>query len=228
VRILIIEDDRRLAEYLQQGLSEEQYAVDICHDGSSGLELARKIDYDLLVLDWMLPRQDGLTVCQQLRQFGRRMPIIMLSARSALNDKVTGLNSGADDYLAKPFAFEELLARIRAQLRRSTGEKGPDPSLLSVADLEMNLIARSVTRAGKSINLTGKEYALLEYLLRNLDHIVTETQIISHVWNLQNQPLTNVVSVYIHHLRRKIDHNQEPKLIHTIHSRGYKLGFNEV
>ena len=224
MRILLVEDDRDLAGYLKKGFSEEQYAVDVFHDGVSGLCWAKEHDYDLIILDIMLPNKDGLTVCKELRATGLITPILMLTAKDTVDDKIRGLNTGADDYLVKPFSFGELLARIRALMRRSQTYK---TRLLKVADLELDPVAHNVTRSGIKIALTGKEYALLEYLMRNKGRVVTETNIIEHVWDTQSEPFTNVVSVYIYHLRTKIEKGFERKLIHTVRSLGYVMRDDE-
>jgi heavy metal response regulator len=224
MRILLVEDDKDLAGYLRKGLAEEQYAVDVSHDGVSGFCWAKEHDYDLIVLDIMLPRKDGLTVCKELRATGLLTPILMLTAKDTVADRIHGLNTGADDYLVKPFSFGELLARIRALLRRSQTYK---TQILKVADLELDPVSHNVTRSGRKITLTGKEYALLEYLMRNKGRIVTETNIIEHVWDTQSEPFTNVVSVYIYHLRTKIEKGFEQKLIHTVRSVGYVMRDDE-
>ncbi|GAK56788.1 response regulator receiver domain protein, CheY-like protein [Candidatus Vecturithrix granuli] len=220
MRILLVEDDKKLAGYLQKGLVEEQYAVDVYHDGLSGLYWAREFQYDLIILDIMLPGKDGMAVCQELRERNILTPVIMLTARDSVQDKIKGLNIGADDYLAKPFSFDELLARIRALLRRTQSYKG---QTLKVADLELDPVSHQVTRAGKEITLTGKEYALLEYLMRSKGRVVTETNIIDHVWDMQSEPFTNVVSVYIHYLRNKVEKGFGKKLIHTVRTLGYVM-----
>ena len=224
MRILLVEDDKKLAGYLQKGLVEEQYAVDVYHDGLSGLYWAREFQYDLIILDIMLPGKDGMAVCQELRERGTLTPVIMLTAKDSVQDKIKGLNIGADDYMAKPFSFDELLARIRALLRRTQSYKG---SILKVADLELDPVSHKVIRAGKEIILTGKEYALLEYLMRSKGRVVTETNIIDHVWDMQSEPFTNVVSVYIHYLRNKIDKGFAKKLIHTVRTLGYVMKDDE-
>lgn len=220
MRILLVEDDKKLAGYLQKGLIEEQYAVDVAHDGVNGAYWAKENPYDLIILDILLPGKDGLRVCQEIRDRRIRTPILMLTAKDAIEDKVKGLDVGADDYVAKPFSFDELLARIRALLRRTQHYKTPT---FTIADLELDPGSHTVTRAGKDIPLTGKEYALLEYLVRNAGRIVTETNIIDHVWDMRAESFTNVVSVYIHYLRNKIDQGFEKKLIHTVRSIGYVL-----
>jgi DNA-binding response OmpR family regulator len=218
MRILLVEDDIRLAGFLEKGLTEEQYAVDVVYNGVDGAYWALENDYDLIVLDIMLPGKDGLAVCREIRNKGVISHIIMLTARDTVDDKIKGLDSGADDYLAKPFAFDELLARIRALLRRDQDYKVP---VLKVDDLILDPVSHKVSRKDKEIFLTGKEYALLEYLMRNKDKVVTETNIIDHVWNMQIESHTNVVNVYIHYLRNKVDKGYDKKLIYTVRSLGY-------
>jgi two-component system copper resistance phosphate regulon response regulator CusR len=218
MRILLVEDDKRLAKFIEKGLTEEQYSVDIVHDGIEGVLWATTYEYDLIILDIMLPEKNGMTVCKEIRSMGNVSQVIMLTARDSIEDKIKGLDSGADDYLAKPFAFDELLARIRALLRRTQNYKNP---VLKVADLILDPVSHTVTRQGKKVSLTGKEYALLEYLMRNQDRIVTETNIIDHVWNTQIESHTNVINVYIHYLRNKIDKGFANKLIQTVRSVGY-------
>ncbi|GAK53972.1 response regulator receiver domain protein, CheY-like protein [Candidatus Moduliflexus flocculans] len=220
MRILVIEDDRKVAGFIQKGLMEEQYAVDICYDGVDGLFWATEYAYDVILLDIMLPKKDGLSVCRELRASKITTPIIMLTARDTVDDKIKGLDVGADDYLAKPFSFGELLARVRALLRRSQNYTTP---LLKLADLELDPASHNVTRGGQEITLTGKEYALLEYLLRNQGRVLTETLIVEHVWDMNYEPGTNVLNVYIHHLRNKIDKGFDKKLLHTIRGAGYVL-----
>jgi heavy metal response regulator len=220
MRILLVEDDEKVAAFIRKGLQEEQYAVDVSSDGEDGLHWASANEYDAIILDVMLPKKDGMRVCAELRQKGIHTPVLMLTARDSVEDRIKGLNTGADDYLTKPFSFEELLARVRALLRRSRqyAEKA-----LKVADLELDPISRRVTRGGREIMLTGKEYALLEYFMRNAGTVLTETKIIEHVWDMNYDSIANTVNVYIHHLRTKIDRDSEKKLIHTIRSRGYVL-----
>lgn len=220
MRILLIEDDKRLAKFMEKGLTEEQYSVDMVHDGMDGVLWATTYEYDLIVLDIMLPKKDGITVCKEIRNKGVESQVIMLTARDSVDDKIKGLDAGADDYLAKPFSFDELLARIRALFRRMQKNKHP---VLQVADLILDPVSHTVTRQGREILLTGKEYALLEYLMRNRDKVVTETNIIEHVWNTQIESHTNVINVYIHYLRNKIEKGFDTKLIHTIRSVGYIL-----
>lgn len=220
MRILIAEDDQRVAGFLKKGLNEEQYAVDVCYNGEEALFQAQVNEYDLVILDVMLPKMNGFAVCRQIRQEGIVTPILMLTARDQLEDKVKGLQEGADDYLTKPFAFEELLARIKALLRRTQDYK---TKTLTVGQLELDPVARKVNRNGKVITLTGKEYALLEYLMRNKGRIITQSMIIDHVWDMNYDGLSNVVNVYINHLREKIDKGFEQKYIHTIRGVGYKI-----
>jgi heavy metal response regulator len=220
MRILIVEDDKKIAGFIKKGLSEEHYAVDVAYDGEVGAYRAQANNYDLIILDIMLPKKDGIDVCRELRNKNIITPIIMLTAKDTIEDKIEGLDEGADDYLTKPFSFEELLARVRALLRRTQKYK---TKTLKVADLELDPVIRKVTRAGKDITLTGKEYALLEYLMRNKERVLTETMITEHVWDMNFDPLTNVVNVYIHHLRQKIDKDFDKKLIHTIRGAGYVM-----
>jgi len=220
MRILIVEDDKKIAGFIKKGLSEEHYAVDVAYDGEVGVYRAQANNYDLIILDIMLPKKDGIEVCREIRDKNIITPIIMLTAKDTIEDKIEGLDEGADDYLTKPFSFEELLARVRALLRRTQKYK---TKTLKIADLEIDPVARKVTRAGKNITLTGKEYALLEYLMRNKERVLTETMITEHVWDMNFDPLTNVVNVYIHHLRQKIDKDFDKKLIHTIRGAGYVM-----
>ena len=220
MRILVVEDDGKVAGFLKKGLEEERYAVDLAGDGEEGAYLAAVNEYDAIILDVMLPVKSGLEVLAGIRKQKNHTPVLMLTARDAVDDKVKGLEAGADDYLTKPFSFDELLARLRALLRRthSYGER-----VFRVADLELEPSARRVSRAGREIELTGKEYALLEYFMRNAGRILTETQIIEHVWDMNYDGMANTVNVYIHHLRNKIDRAHDIKLLHTIRSRGYVM-----
>jgi heavy metal response regulator len=221
MRILVIEDEKKIADFIKRGLKEEGYAVDIAADGENGLFLAKTNNYDLILLDLMLPKVDGITICKSLRGEKILSPIIMLTAKDAVKDKVTGLDAGADDYLTKPFAFEELLARIRAILRKKSEQK--ESARLQVGDLEIDLRTHKVTRAGKDIELTSKEFALLEYLMRNTGKVVTRTMISEHVWDIDFDTFTNVIDVYINYLRNKIDSDSKKKLIQTVRGRGYIL-----
>ena len=220
MRILVVEDDRKLSAFLVKGLKEEAYAVDACADGETALGMACPNPYDLIVLDVMLPRMDGFAVCRQLRARADWVPILMLTARDTVEDRVTGLAEGADDYLVKPFAFSELLARIKALLRRSQDYKA---TVLRAGDLELAPFRREVTRAGRRIDLTAREYALLEYLMRNKGRTVTQSMILEHVWDMNYDGLSNVVNVYINHLRKKVDGGSERKLIQTVRGQGFYL-----
>jgi len=219
MRILVIEDEKKIASFIKRGLKEEGHMVDVAYDGEEGYRLSGENDYDLILLDIMLPKRDGISLCRQLRDDGVTTPVLMLTAKDSVQDKVTGLDSGADDYLTKPFAFEELLARIRALVRK----RSPQATKLQVGDLVLDLISHRVTRAGREILLTMKEYALLEYLMRNAGTVVTRTMITEHVWDIDFDTSTNVIDVYINYLRNKIDSSQQHKLIHTVRGRGYLL-----
>ncbi len=220
MRILLVEDDVKIASFIKKGLTEEHYAVDVFHDGGDGAYWATANEYDLIILDIMLPGKDGMDICNEIRHKNVLTPVLMLTAKSSIADRVKGLDMGADDYLTKPFAFEELLARTRSLLRRNQKYK---TKTIKVADLELDPSCRSVTRAGKKITLTGKEYGLLEYLMRNRGRVLTETMIVEHVWDMNYEPGSNIVNVYIYHLREKIDKGFDKKLIHTIRSLGYTL-----
>ena len=219
MRILVIEDEKKVADFIKRGLKEEGYAVDVAYNGEEGHFLATTNEYDLIILDLMLPKLDGISLCRKLREEKVTMPIIMLTAKDTVRDKVIGLDSGADDYLTKPFAFEEFLARTRALLRKGKPQQGK----LKVADLELDLLSHKVIRAGKVIELTTKEYALLEYLMRNSGTIVTRAMLSEHVWDVNFDTFTNVIDVYINYLRNKIDQGFKKKLIQTIRGRGYLL-----
>lgn len=225
MRILVIEDDADLAQFIWKGLKEERYAVDVAGDGEEGLDLALANPYDLLIVDIMLPKLDGLTVCRRLRTAGNTVPVLLMTARNTVEDKISGFDTGADQFLTKPFAFAELLARIRALLRR--GSVQPELTHLKVADLELDLVSRRVRRGGKEIVLTNKEFALLEYLLRNRNRVLTRTSIIDHVWGLTHDPMTNIVDVHIRALRTKIDRHVSPSLIATVRGVGYMLEAGE-
>lgn len=220
MRILIVEDDKKVGGFLQKGLEEEQYAVDLCRNGTDALYMAQTTPYDVIILDIMLPGKDGFTVCRELRKNSILTPILMLTAKDEIEDKVTGLSEGADDYLTKPFSFEELLARTRALLRRSQDYK---TKTLQAGDLKMDPLRRTVSRAGKRIDLTGKEYALLEYLMRNRGRIVTPSMILDHVWDMNYVGSSNIVNVYINHLRNKIDKDRQVKLIQTVRGHGFRI-----
>lgn len=221
MRLLLVEDDRKAARVLTRGLVEEGFVVDVAHSADVGDEMAAANHYHLIVLDWMLPRRDGLALCRGLRGRGARTPILMLTARDSLPDRISGLDSGADDYLTKPFAFEELLARIRALLRRSELTR---PPVLKVEDLSLDPGNHRVTRGEEEIGLTPKEYAILELLMRHAGQVVTRLRIGESVWADAPEDLTNLVDVHVSHLRRKIDAEGRSALIHTVRARGFRLG----
>ena len=220
MRVLLIEDDVTIARLLKEGLEDESYAVDVANDGSEGYRTATADDYDVIILDIMLPEMNGYEVCRSLRNDGNKTPILMLTARDAERDIVEGLDTGADDYLAKPFSFDVLLARIRALLRRPN-EKLEE--ILQVGDLKLDPSSKKVTRASQEISLTAKEYGVLEYLMRNKGKVLSKEQIISHVWDFDADVLPNNVELFIMFLRRKIDKPFKSKLIHTVSGFGYKL-----
>jgi len=221
MRILIVEDDSTIAHFIKKGLQEEGFAVDHAANGEDGLHMALTEPYDAAILDIMLPKIDGLTVLERMRERGATTPVIILSAKRSLDDRIKGLQSGGDDYLTKPFAFSELVARLKALIRRSTGTA--EPTTLTAGDLKIDLLTREVTRGDATIELQPKEYALLEFLLRNRGRVVSKTMIIEHVWNYNFDPETNVVEARICRLRDKIDKGHEPKLIQTIRGAGYVL-----
>jgi DNA-binding response OmpR family regulator len=219
MRILVVEDDRKVASFIRQGLQEEGHAVEVAADGPTAVDLVvAEPDYDLIVLDLVLPGGDGFAVLRALRGRGVATPVLVLTARDAVADRVAGLDLGADDYLTKPFAFEEFLARVRALLRRGPGRASP---VLRVGDLVLNPATREVTRAGRPIALTGREYALLEYLLRNAGRVLSRAAIAQHVWGADVDSGSNTIDVYVGYLRRKIERAGEPRLIHTVRGVGY-------
>jgi two-component system OmpR family response regulator len=221
MKILVVEDDRETATYLAKGLNESGYSVDSAHDGREGLFLASSGDYDAIILDRMLPGIDGLAVLGALRAAEIRTPALILSALGTVDDRVKGLRAGGDDYLVKPFAFSELLARLEALLRRGTGPA--TATKLRVGDLELDLLTRSVRRGGKSIDVLPREFQLLEYLMRNAGHVVTRTMLLEHVWDYHFDPQTNVIDVHMSRLRQKIDKSFERPLLHTVRGAGYCL-----
>jgi len=223
MRILIAEDDAPLAGFLRKGLEAEHYAVDVASDGELARDLATEYDYDVVVLDLNLPKRDGVAVLRDVRSVKETMPILVLTSRSRLEDRVTTLDQGADDYLTKPFSFAELSARVRALLRRG---KLPQQTTLQVEDLVLDRVERSVERGGKRIDLTSKEFSLLEYLMRNAGRCITRAMIIEHVWNVSFDTTTNVVDVYINYLRKKVDENAPRKLIQTVRGSGYVIATN--
>jgi len=220
MRLLVVEDDSRVSSFIQRGLVQEGFAVDVAADGRDAFHLAMHEPYDLIVLDVLIPHMDGFTVLSEIRRHGCRTSVLVLSARDGVGDRVRGLNSGADDYLVKPFVFTELVARVRALLRRSAKL---DPEVLRAADLELHVPQRRAVRAGQRIALTPKEFALLEYLLRNQGNVVTRTMIAEHVWDQHFDYFSNVIDVYIRYLRTKIDAAHDVKLIHTVRGVGYVL-----
>lgn len=219
MRILVVEDEKKVASFIKKGLEEESYAVDVSYDGEEGGILAETNPYDLIILDIMLPHKNGLSVLKELRNKGKNTPILLLTAKGTVEDRVIGLNAGADDYLAKPFVFAELLARVRSLLRRG-GEKSP---VLRFADLAMDPVTHKVTRGGVDIELTSKEYALLEYFMRRPNQVLTRTMISEHVWESDFDTFTNVIDVYVNYLRNKVDKGYEKKLIQTVRGVGYIL-----
>ena len=221
MRALLVEDDETISEFVARGLREAGFAVDCAADGEAGLDAALSQPYDVAVLDVMLPKRDGLSVIDELRRRGIETPVLILSARRSVDDRVRGLQAGGDDYLTKPFAFAELLARVQALVRRAT--RAPEPTTLTVADLVLDLLSRRVTRDGVSIDLRPREFALLEYLMRNPGRVVSKTMILSHVWEYSFDPQTNIVDVLVSRLREKIDRPFEKKLLHTVRGVGYVL-----
>jgi heavy metal response regulator len=220
MRILVVEDEKKVAGFIKKGLEEELYAADVASDGEEGLGLAETEDYDLIILDIMLPKIDGLEVLSRLRKNKITTPILLLTAKDSVDDKVDGLNRGADDYLTKPFAFSELLARTRVLLRRGQNET---KTVLQIADLTLDLVKHKVSRGEEEIELTGKEYSLLEYFMRSPGKVLTRTMIAEHVWDYNFDTFTNVIDVYVNHLRKKIDKSYSKKLIHTLRGVGYVM-----
>jgi two-component system OmpR family response regulator len=219
---LIIEDDTAIAEFIARGLREAGFAVDVAADGNEGLEAALTGEPDVAIVDLMLPGRDGLSVIDELRRKGRSTPVLILSARRSVDDRVRGLQAGGDDYLTKPFAFAELLARVQALVRRAT--RTPEATTLTVGDLVLDLLSRKVTRAGQPIELRPREFALLEYLMRNAGKVVSKTMILSHVWEYNFDPQTNIVDVLVSRLRDRIDRPFERKLLQTVRGVGYVIG----
>ena len=220
MRLLVVEDEKKVASFIKKGLQEEGYAVDLASDGKTGLTMGLDGVHDLIILDINLPRMDGLSVLQELRKRKVTTPVLLLTVRAAIEDKVIGLDTGADDYLTKPFAFQELLARVRALLRRRAEAESP---LLQVADLTLDPATRFVSRGDEKIELTAKEFALLIYFMRNPGRVLTRTMIGEHVWDYDFDPMTNVIDVYVNYLRKKIEAGGEPKLIHTVRGVGYVM-----
>jgi DNA-binding response OmpR family regulator len=226
MRVLLVEDEHKISAYVKRGLEESNYAVDAAYTGREALDYAEAASYDVIILDILLPELDGLTVCGELRRRGDRTPVLMLTARDAVDDRVRGLDAGADDYLVKPFAMKELFARLRALTRR--GNDQPRSPIIEYADLMLDTRTHQVRRAGRLIELAAKEYAVLECLLREPERVLTRTQIAEHVWNYDTFNQSNVVDVYIRNLRRKLDDPFEKKLFRTIRGAGYCLSLNEM
>jgi len=220
MRILVVEDEKKVAQFIKQGLEEEHYSVDVAHDGEKGLFMAQSEQYDLLVIDVMLPKKSGLDLIREVRAAQGTTPALMLTAKASTEDKVAGLDSGADDYLTKPFAFAELLARVRSLLRRGAKEKS---TLLAVADLELDTVTHKAKRAGRTIELTAKEYALLEFFLRNKDRVLSRAIISEHIWDYNFDTGTNILDVDVNHLRNKVDSSTDRKLLRTVRGVGYIL-----
>ena len=221
MRILVIEDDKKIASFLVKGLKQNGFAVDHAADGEAGLAVGLSTPYDAAVIDIMLPKLDGLSIVQEWRSRKLNVPVLILSAKASVDDRIKGLQAGGDDYLVKPFAFSELLARIQALIRRSTSTA--DPTTLSVGDLKLNLVTREVTRADQPIELQAREFSLLEYLMRNAGKYVSKALILEHIWDYSFDPQTNVVDVLVCRLRNKVDRDFEPKMIHTLRGVGYVL-----
>ncbi|MDO8586372.1 MAG: response regulator transcription factor [Armatimonadota bacterium] len=220
MRVLLVEDEKKVASFIHSGLREEGYAVDVTYDGQDGLDLAESNEYDIIILDLMLPGRGGLDVLEKLRLDQILTPVLVLTAKDSIQDKIRGLDMGCDDYLTKPFSFDELLARMRALFRRC--QERADAKL-RVADLVLDPASHKVIRAGKRVDLTAKEYALLEYLMRNAGRVLSRVQIAEHVWDIDFDTFTNVIDVHVNHLRRKIDGEHDQKVIHTVRGMGYKI-----
>ncbi len=223
MRILLVEDERRLSNVIKKGLEEDGFAVDASFDGEEGQYMAESESYDLIILDVMLPKSDGITVCKNIRKKGNKTPILMLTAKSAVEDKVLGLDSGADDYMTKPFSFLELRSRVRALIRRTSHDA---TSTLTIANLTVDPLKHTVERDDKKITLTPKEFSILEFLLHHKNEVVTRTMVTEHVWDYNFEGMSNVVDVFLANLRKKIDKKTSKKLIHTVHGVGYKISEN--
>ncbi len=220
MKILVVEDEKKVAGFIKRGLEEDQYQVTVTHDGADGLKRALEGDYSLIILDVMLPKKDGLAVVRELREAGRRIPVLMLTAKAATDDVVSGLDAGSDDYLTKPFAFAELTARVRALLRREGQDRGAE---IQFADLRIDPVSHKVWRGSTEIELTAKEYGLLEYLMRNPDKVLSRAMIADHVWDYAFDSFTNIIDVYVNYLRKKVDKDFPVKLIHTVRGQGYVM-----
>lgn len=220
MKVLVVEDEKKVASFIKRGLEEEKYEVDTAFDGEEGLNKALGASYEVIVLDVMLPKMDGVALIKELRARKNRTPVLMLTAKDSVDDIVAGLDSGSDDYLTKPFAFAELLARIRALMRRSEQERGAE---IHFAELRLDPVSHKVWRSDKEIDLTSKEYALLEYFMRNPNQVLTRTMIAEHVWDYTFDSFTNIIDVYVNYLRKKVDRDSDKKLIHTVRGVGYIL-----
>lgn len=220
MRILVVEDEKKVASFIQRGLEGEGFSVDVAYDGESGVEMGSQSSYDLILMDVMLPKMDGLQAINSLREKGVESPVLCLTAKDTVEDIVAGLDSGSDDYLTKPFAFAELLARVRALVRRGTQERGAE---ITYADLRLDPVAHKVWRSDVEIDLTAKEYALLEFFMRNPETTLTRTMIAEHVWDYTFDSFTNIIDVYVNYLRKKVDRDYSKKLIHTVRGIGYVL-----
>lgn len=220
MKILVVEDEKKVAGFIKRGLEEDSYEVTVTYDGADGFKQALEGDFSLIVLDVMLPKMDGLTIIKELRAAGKRTPVLMLTARDTTDDIVSGLEAGSDDYLTKPFAFAELLARVRALLRRGEQDRGAE---ITFADLRLDPVTHKVWRSDKEIDLTAKEYGLLEYMMRNPNTVLSRAMIAEHVWDYAFDSFTNIIDVYVNYLRKKVDKEHPTKLIHTVRGQGYIL-----
>jgi len=220
MRILVVEDEKKVASFIQRGLEEEEFTVDVAHDGEEGVTMAGSVSYDLILMDVMLPKKDGLTAIREIREKQIETPVLCLTAKDTVDDIVSGLDVGSDDYLTKPFAFAELVARVKALIRRGSQDRGAE---LLFADLRLDPVSHRVWRDNTEIDLTSKEYALLEYFLRNANQVLTRTMIAEHVWDYTFDSFTNIIDVYVNYLRKKVDRNYDKKLIHTVRGVGYVL-----
>lgn len=220
MKILVVEDEKKVSSFIKRGLEEEKFEIDTAFDGDEGLTLALRNQYDLVILDWMLPKRDGISVLKELRFEKPQVPVLMLTAKDSVDDIVAGLESGSDDYLTKPFAFAELLARVKALARRSEQDRGAE---ITFADLRIDPVTHKVWRGDREIDLTAKEYALMEYFMRNPNQVLTRTMIADHVWDYTFDSFTNIIDVYVNYLRKKIDRDAPKKLIHTVRGVGYIL-----
>jgi heavy metal response regulator len=220
MKILVVEDEKKVAGFIKRGLEEDQYDVTVTHDGAEGAKLALENDYNLIILDVMLPKKDGVAVVKELREAGKRTPVLMLTAKTTTEDIVSGLDAGSDDYLTKPFAFAELTARVRALLRREGQDRGAE---IVFADLRLDPVSHKVWRGNAEIELTAKEYGLLEYLMRNPNTVLSRAMIADHVWDYAFDSFTNIIDVYVNYLRKKVDKDYPVKLIHTVRGQGYVM-----